>query len=117
MSAEPLSKEIYDKALTMGITKITLNFSGGDGKGCLNVQLACKTDENGNDCNKLIDEIDIWAWEVYTYSGVGDGIDGNAYGDVITYDLVKQTVTTREWYTERQYGSSDVHTIQFADKK
>jgi len=125
MNAEPLNKEIYNKAITMGITKITLNFSGGNDEGSLNVELTPYTDENGNDKNeftrrfdmvsysKLTNDIENWAWDVYSYSGAGEG---NDYGDDIVYDLVNKTVSTSEWFTERQYGDSGEHTMEFADE-
>ena len=125
MNAEPLNKEIYNKAITMGITKITLNFSGGNDEGSLNVELTPYTDENGNDKNeftrrfdmvsysKLTNDIENWAWDVYSYSGAGEGSD---YGDDIVYDLVNKTVSTSEWFTERQYRDSDEHTMEFADE-
>jgi hypothetical protein len=63
--------------------------------------------------SKLTNDIENWAWDVYSYSGDGEGSD---YGDDIVYDLVNKTVSTSEWFTERQYRDSDEHTMEFADE-
>jgi hypothetical protein len=54
-------------------------------------------------------QVEDWAWEVYSYSGAGDGSD---YGDDITYDLVKNKVSTSEWYTSVERGSEDDNDIE-----
>jgi hypothetical protein len=92
MNAQPLSKDIYNKAKELGIEKINLAFSGGSDEGNLRVELFPW--EKGED-GSFSSEIEDWAWEVYSYSGAGDG---NDYGDNITYDLVEGEVSTSEWY-------------------
>jgi hypothetical protein len=103
MKAEALSKEIYDLAKTEGVTKITLNFSGGDDEGYLDVDVH----PTGSDL--LIETIDTWAWDTYSYSGAGCG---EAFGDNITYDLKENTVTTQEWFTARSYSDEDEEPLQ-----
>ena len=103
MRAEALSKEIYDLAKAEGVTKITLSFSGGDDEGYLDV------DVHPKGSNDLIEKIDTWAWDAYSYSGAGCG---EAYGDNITYDLKENTVTTQEWSTQRSYSVEDEEPIQ-----
>jgi hypothetical protein len=93
MNAEPLSKVIYDKAKSLGYTKIILKFSGGNDEGFLYIEL--EPDLAQIDNYEFIKEIENWAWEVYDYSGAGDGSD---YGDTITYDLEECKVFTQEWY-------------------
>jgi hypothetical protein len=88
MKAEPLSKAIYNKAKELGVNTITLAFSGGSDEGHLHVQ----TDTDNYDFEKLIED---WAWEVYDYSGAGEG---NDYGDNIVYDLKEGKVSTSEWF-------------------
>jgi hypothetical protein len=88
MKAEPLSKAIYNKAKELGVNTITLAFSGGSDEGHLHVQ----TDIDNYDFEKLIED---WAWEVYDYSGAGEG---NDYGDNIVYDLKEGKVSTSEWF-------------------
>ena len=110
MNAEPLNKEIYNKALKLGITKITLNFSGGSDEGCLFVEL--KGDANNNQLRDFTNQIESWAWEAYSYSGAGDGSD---YGDDIVYDLVNKKVTTSEWFTERQYEEGEEGSLTVAE--
>ena len=102
MNAEPLNKEIYNKALKLGITKITLNFSGGSDEGCLNVDVDSLNDLVVS--QDFLNELENWAWEAYSYSGAGDG---NDYGDDIVYDLVNKKVTTSEWFTERRYDEGE----------
>lgn len=89
MQAEPLSKDIYNKAKELGITKITLSFSGGSDEGYLDV--SCEPYDI--DASSL--DIEDWAWSVYDYSGAGDGTD---YGDNIVYDLKEGKVSTSEWF-------------------
>ena len=94
MEAQPLSKKIYNKAKKLGVEQIVLEFSGGSDEGYLHVGLA---PEQNHD---FAQEIEDWAWEVYSYSGAGDGSN---YGDNITYDLVKGEVSTEEWYDAPQH--------------
>ncbi len=94
MQAQPLSKDIYNKAKELGVDLITLHFSGGSDEGYLDVEL----DGENVDYDKtysLLREIVDWAWEVYSYSGAGEGTE---YGDDITYDLKEGKVSTSEWY-------------------
>lgn len=103
MEIEPLSKEIYNKAKALGITKIVLNFSGGSDEGYLNVTLYPWDQNKSDEHNKLNAEVENWAWDVYSYSGAGDG---NDYGDDIEYDLENNKVSSQEWYTARTDGDS-----------
>ena len=96
MQANPLPKEIYEKAVAVGVTKIVLRFSGGNDEGYLNVDLYPEWHSN------LAQEIESWAWESYEYSGAGDGSD---YGDDVTYDLVNKKVMSQEWYMRREEGN------------
>jgi len=112
MNAEPLNKEIYNKALKLGITKITLNFSGGSDEGCLFVEL--EGDANNKQLSDFSNEIENWAWEAYSYSGAGDGSD---YGDDIVYDLVNKKVTTSEWSTERRYDEGEEGSLTVAEEE
>lgn len=103
MEAEPLSKVIYNKAKALGVEKIVLNFSGGSDEGYLNVTLYPWDQNKSSELNKLNVEIENWAWDVYSYSGAGDGSD---YGDDIEYDLENNKVSSQEWYTCRTDGDS-----------
>jgi len=113
MNAEPLNKEIYNKALKLGITKITLNFSGGSDEGCLFVELDGDF-PNNKQLSDFSYEIENWAWEAYSYSGAGDGSD---YGDDIVYDLVNKKVTTSEWFTERRYDPGEEGSLTVAEEE
>ena len=112
MNAEPLNKEIYNKALKLGITKITLNFSGGSDEGCLNVDVGSLNDLVVS--QDFLNELENWAWEAYSYSGAGDG---NDYGDDIVYDLVNKKVTTSEWFTERRYDEGEEGSLTVAEEE
>jgi hypothetical protein len=98
MEIQPLKKEIYDKAVAAGIKQIMLNFSGGNDEGCL--YISTYPDYN----SAIAGEVESWAWEVYEYSGAGDGSE---YGDEITYDLVNKKASSQEWYTSRVDGDYD----------
>lgn len=110
MNAEPLNKEIYDAAVKMGITKITLNFSGGSDQGHLDVDLGKYSDTV--EYRDLESKVETWAWDAYEYSGAGDGSD---YGDDIEYDLVNKKVMTSEWFTARQEGEYGEKELTFVD--
>jgi len=108
MKAEPLKKEIYNKAKELGVKYILLQFSGGSDEGNLYVDM-------GPDYNQdLADEIEDWAWNVYEYSGAGDGSD---YGDNIEYDLVNNKVKTNEWFYSRQDGEYDEDSLEFSESE
>lgn len=105
MQAEPLSRAIHDKALKLGITRISLHFSGGNDEGYLTVEFNGKYNQGFND------KIEDWAWTAYSYSGAGEGSD---YGDDITYDLKKKTVTTSEWSMQRHDGRPESEKMELA---
>lgn len=88
MKAEPLPKAIYEKAKELGVDKIVLKFSGGSDEG----ELYVETNLDNYAFERVIED---WAWEVYDYSGAGEGI---GYGDDIEYDLKNGKVSTSEWY-------------------
>jgi hypothetical protein len=117
MEAQPLSKIIHAKAKKLGVEKIILQFTGGSDEGYLNVELVgeesheYRYDEKAKD---FYQEIEDWAWEVYSYSGAGDGGD---YGDNITYDLVKGEVSTDEWYDAPQYTTYEPTKLKLADEE
>lgn len=103
MNIEPLSKEIYDRAIAAGVAQISLAFSGGNDEGNLSIELSnAEGDEIFDD--RLTTDIDTWVWDAYSYSGAGDGSD---YGDDITYDLKSMQARHSEWWTSRQDGESD----------
>ena len=102
---QPLSKKIYDLAKQHEATYITLRFQGGDDQGYLYID----TDSREN----IEKEIEDWAWDVYSYSGAGDG---NDYGDNITYNLVNNTVTHEEWYMVQTQNSYPAEELELADE-
>lgn len=114
MKAEPLKSNHYNQAQELGITKIVLEWSGGSDEGHLHVstQVADRSDEISDEKRKTIhrleSDIEDWAYDVYEYSGAGDG---NPYGDTIKYDLVKGTVSTVEWYTKEVYDEPETFTL------
>jgi hypothetical protein len=99
MLVEPLSVDIYKMAMEAGVSEIHLEFSGGSDEGCLII--SCVKADLAEAWTDLDEKIEEWAWQVYEYSGAGDG---NEYGDNIVYNLVEGTVTTQEWFHERSYG-------------
>ena len=100
MKAEPLSKELFDKLKAAQVTEVTLNFTGGHDDANLQVGL----DGTAEISTSLETDVELWAWEAYSYSGAGDGRD---YGDDIIYDLVKGEVRTQEWCSETVYSDKE----------
>ena len=94
----PISKAIYEKAKSLGIETISLQFTGGNDEGALQVDV----DPYDSSYN-FEKEIEDWAWEAYQYNGGGDG---NDYGDDITYNLKDGTASSSSWYTSRCDGES-----------
>ena len=105
MTIQPISKVIYDKAKLLGVETISLQFTGGNDEGALQVNI----DPYNSNSDSLENEIENWAWEVYQYSGAGDGDD---YGDDITYYLKEGTATSSNWYTSRYDGQSTEKDIE-----
>jgi hypothetical protein len=98
MNIEPISKELFEKLTKLGVREVTLNFSGGSDEGYLDVDLDSDLDYADEEVRKLVNEIESWAWDAYSYSGAGEGID---YGDTIVYDLVNRKARASEWTMER----------------
>jgi hypothetical protein len=98
MNIEPISKELFEKMTALGVREVTLNFSGGSDEGYLDVDLDSGLDYSDEAVRKLVSEIEEWAWDAYSYSGAGEGID---YGDTIVYDLVNRKARASEWTMER----------------
>jgi hypothetical protein len=107
MKAEPLKKAIYDKAKELGITNILLKFSGGHDEGYLDVEF----DDYKKYNQDFVNEIEEWAWEVYSYSGAGVG---NEYGDNINYDIENNKVSTSEWHHVVEEGDSGEEELELA---
>ena len=99
---QPLPKRIVNRAKELGITKLTLNFSGGNDEGYLDVDYDMPDPGYDREFNKMVED---WAWDAYEYSGAGDGSD---FGDTIIYDLKKNKVSCKEWYTEVVYDAEEV---------
>lgn len=106
MNIKALSKKIYDKAVSLGITQIELKFSGGNDEGYLSVYVSGSSD------TEFEQEIEGWAWQAYGYSGAGDG---NDYGDDVVYDLVEKTATASSWSMQRTEGDSEDSALEIAE--
>jgi len=104
----PISKVIYEKAKSLGIETISLQFTGGNDEGALQVDV----DPYDSSYN-FEKEIESWAWEAYQYNGGGDGSD---YGDDITYNLKDGTASSSHWYTSRCDGDGETIKLQLEDK-
>jgi len=110
MKAQPLNKSIYNKVKEQGIEQIILRFSGGSDEGYLDIEIIPQEKDKGG----IAGEIEDWAWQVYDYSGAGEGSD---YGDDITYDIKEGKVSTSEWFTARQEGDSDNDELELAEEE
>jgi hypothetical protein len=112
MNIEPIRKELFEKLTKLGVREVTLNFSGGSDEGYLDVELDSDLDYSDEEVRKLVSEVESWAWDVYSYSGAGDG---NDYGDCIRYDLEKGKATASEWYMARRDGESQTIDLEIDD--
>lgn len=102
MKPQPLPKHLLEKAKQFQLAEIVLEFSGGNDEGYLNVSTGQNEgvpEPDSKELQAFHGEVEQWAWEVYDYSGAGDG---NDYGDDITYDLDKNKVTYSEWCMVRE---------------
>ena len=100
-SIQPLPARLVRHAKALKIEIITLNWSGGNDEGCLNVDVDSSQDTVAP--HDFINEIERWAWDAYSYSGAGDG---NDYGDDITYNLKEGTASCQDWYMQRSEGET-----------
>ena len=112
MNIQPIKKELYEQAKKLEIKEVILQFSGGSDEGFLDIEF--NPDQYGEEAKKLAYRelykgIEEWVWDVYDYSGAGDG---TPYGDTITYSLENDEVTTNEWYTVTQSGDSYSDTLE-----
>lgn len=99
---KPLPKQIYDKALSLGIVELYLNLEGGNDEGMLDVDwLGNNEVPNKPGLRELEKEIDDWFWKNHDYSGAGEG---NPYGEDIMIDLKENKVHISGWYTTRVHG-------------
>lgn len=116
MSAEAMSKKLYEELVAAGATQVTLGFSGGSDEGFLDVSIDYKdTSKVSNAVSiELERKVEKWAWTAYRYSGAGDGSE---YGDNYIYNLVDGTVEHSSWYTERvtHDGDGGSGNIEFSD--
>jgi len=116
MTPQPLPMKFMTRALSLGASKIKLNFSGGSDEGHLNIdfmnsegQYIYTYGEGNEGLTDLEHEIDDWVWNTYHYNGAGDG---RSYGDIICYNLKEGTVTTEVWWTEEIYGGEKGDTME-----
>lgn len=108
MQPQPLPKKLYDLSKAAGVHTITLNFSGGSDEGYLNIEL-----NHGEHHDEHLEKsIEDWAWDVYSYSGAGDGSE---YGDDITYDLKTMRATISDWFTTRKENFEDEISFELED--
>ena len=97
MNVEPLNSDLYNEALSLGITEIILSFSGGSDEGYLDISMSPYDCDNKTH-RDFSDKVEAWAWKKYEYSGAGDG---DNYGDDIIYNLVEKRVYLKEWHMAR----------------
>ena len=111
----PLPMKLMTRALTLGVSEIRLNWSGGSDEGHLYVDLRNedrKTIYPGSTVEGMRDfrtEIEEWGYDTIPYNGAGDG---RSYGDIIGYNLKEGTVTTETWWTEEIHGGEKSDTME-----
>jgi hypothetical protein len=110
----PLRRDLYTRAIEIGVRTIRVNMEGGSDESYYSVDLALPgrytglSDEQRKIIVKLEDDIEEWAYNAYGFNGAGDG---SRYGDTITYNLVDNTVTNLEWayvYQENDQGTTEL---------
>lgn len=110
LEPKPLKREIFDKARELGITEIHLEFQGGSDEGWVYVNCV---HADRRDFHEFQQEIEDWVWQVYDYSGAGDGTD---YGDNITYKIGeaveengawKIPASSVDWINQPEYGEEE----------
>jgi len=110
----PFPKNFYDRCIALGVTCVTLHFSGGSDEGYLSVDSDTATNwgdltnEQRQVIRDLNHDIESWADEKYCYSGAGDGSE---YGDDVTYNFVEGTVEHQSWYTDRKYNDGETDNL------
>lgn len=116
MTPQPLPMKFMTRALSLGVSGIKLNFSGGSDEGHLNIdfmnsegQYIYTYSDGKEGLSDLENEIDDWVWNTYHYNGAGDG---RGYGDIIRYNLKEGTVTTEAWWTDEVYGGEKSDTME-----
>ena len=111
LEPKPLKQEIFDKARELGITEIQLEFQGGSDEGWVYVNFIHP--DGSNEFYEFHQEIENWVWQVYNYSGAGDGTN---YGDNITYKIGeaveengtwKIPTTSQDWINQPEYGEEE----------
>ena len=110
----PLPLKFMTRALTLGISGIQLNWSGGSDEGHLYIDLRNEdrkpiygsTDEG---ITNFRTEIEEWVYDTMSYNGAGDG---RSYGDIIRYNLKEGTVSTETWWTEEIHGGENFDTME-----
>lgn len=110
----PLPLKFMTRALTLGISGIQLNWSGGSDEGHLYIDLRNEdrkpiygsTDEG---IANFRTEIEEWVYDTMSYNGAGDG---RSYGDIIRYNLKEGTVSTETWWTEEIHGGENFDTME-----
>jgi len=101
MTPIPFERNLRERALALGLHTITLNFSGGNDEGFLEVSLLQKNGEPlssqypGDPAGCLAAEIQDWAWDHYPFHGTGIGVP---YGDILQYNLTEDTIEYDSWY-------------------
>ncbi len=119
MNIEPLSKDIYNQALKRGIDSITLDFQGGSDEGVLNAAVKYASNVIGVSPSdesryQFIEEIEKWAWSVYSYDGAGDGSN---YGDEVIYNLREKTAKTSGWYMSRCEAGGESGSLKLEEEE
>jgi len=109
LKPEPIPLRFVTRALTLGVDKITLHWSGGSDEGYLHVSFSGSEEVTWDATRDLGTEITTWGEETYYYNGAGDG---TSYGDDVTYYLKEGRVSVQEWTMVRQEGSENFDTME-----
>lgn len=114
MLVEPLSRPLYDQLRNAGVIALKLAFEGGNDEGLLDVTFEFDKGQKADRgvISSLSTAVDNWAWDVYSFSGAGDG---TAYGDTITYNFETGKVTTQSWEMERVESEPQEHDVSFQE--
>lgn len=93
LKPQPLPKDLVALLKKHKVKAFKLAFEGGNDEGCLDISVYPTYLED------IAAKIQDWAWDVYSFSGAGDG---NYYGTNIEYDLETEEVSVMDWHDEVQ---------------
>ena len=111
---QPLNKNLYKDCISLGVEGFTVHLEGGSDEAYVTVYLALGNTPRTDAHNQLENALEEWVWDVFGYSGAGDG---TSYGDDYVYNLLDKKVIHSEWWTSREEGPETEEELELSDLK